>query len=125
MPAGGRVRRADRVRAKRHERLAAALAKIERAECTSAPETVTLVATLHGLTIATPEIRLTRGLTIATPQALRWAPEQALIGIDGGDTSGAPNHLLVALTCEEESEDGAGRCSKSCCGRCGCSATGA
>ncbi|MGO9447428.1 MAG: hypothetical protein ACLQQB_02240 [Solirubrobacteraceae bacterium] len=90
----------------RPERLAAALAKIERAECTSAPETVTLVATLHGLTIATPEIRLTRGLTIATPQALRWAPEQALIGIDGGDTSGAPNHLLVALTCEEESEDG-------------------
>ena len=90
----------------RPERLAAALARIERAELTSAPETVTLVATLHGLTIATPEIKLTKGLTIATPQALRWAPEQALIGIDRGEAGGAPSHLLVALTCDEESEDG-------------------
>ena len=40
----------------RPERLAAALARLERAELTSAPDTVTLVATLHGLTIASPEI---------------------------------------------------------------------
>ena len=91
----------------RPERLAAALARLERAELTSAPETLTLVATLHGLTIASPEIKLTTGLTIATHEALRWAPEQALAGIDGGAPGGAPNHLLVALTCrEEESQDG-------------------
>jgi hypothetical protein len=85
----------------RPERLVAALVRLERAELTSAPDTVTLVATLHGLTIGAPEIKLTRGLTIATPQALRWAPEQALAGIDGGEAGGEPNHLLVALTCEE------------------------
>jgi hypothetical protein len=83
----------------RPERLAAALARLERAELTSAPDTVTLVATLHGLTIATPEIRLTTGLTIATPEALRWAPAQALIP-DDGETA----HLLVALTCQQASD---------------------
>ena len=94
----------------RPERLAAALARIERAEQTSGPETVTLVATLHGLTIASPEIRLTRGLTISTPQALRWAPEQALVGIDGDrGEADTPKHLLVALTCEEESDSADGR----------------
>ena len=94
------------------ERLAAALARMERAELTSTPDTVTLVATLHGLTIASPEVKLARGLTIATPDALRWAPEAALAGIDGGEVGGAlggtpGDHLLVALTCEEEpsSED--------------------
>ncbi len=82
----------------RPERLAAALARLERAELTSAPDTVTLVATLHGLTIASPEIRLTTGLTIARPETLRWAPAQALAGSE--EDSG---HLLVALTCEQAS----------------------
>src|SRR5580700_1266849 len=76
----------DRSKIGQHpERLAAALARLERAELTmtSAPDTVTLVATLHGMTIASPEIKLTQGLTIATPEALRWAlPEQALARID-------------------------------------------
>ena len=79
------------------ERLAAALARLERAELTGAPDTVTLVATLHGLTIASAELKLTKGLTIATPEALRWAPEQALAGIDDSESG----HLLVALTCED------------------------
>jgi hypothetical protein len=83
----------------RPERLAAALARLERAELRSAPDTVTLVATLHGLTIATPEIPLTTGLAIATPQALRWAPSQALAAGDGETP-----HLLVALTCEQASD---------------------
>ena len=83
----------------RPERLATALARLERSELTSAPDTVTLVATLHGLTIASPEIRLTTGLTIATPEALRWAPAQALAGLDG-ETA----HLLVALTCEQAAD---------------------
>ncbi|HKH79344.1 MAG TPA: hypothetical protein VJ996_04935 [Solirubrobacteraceae bacterium] len=82
----------------RPERLVAALVRLERAELTSAPDTVTLVATLHGLTIGAPEIKLTRGLTIATPQALRWAPEQALAATA---EEGEAGHLLVALTCEE------------------------
>jgi hypothetical protein len=90
----------------RPERLAAALARLERAELTSALDTVTLVATLHGLTIASPEIKLTRGLTISTPEALGWAlPEQALAGIDVDGSDGAPGRLLVALTCEESSHE--------------------
>jgi hypothetical protein len=83
----------------RPERLVAALARLERAELTSAPDTVTLVATLHGLTIASPEIRLTTGLQIATPEALRWAPAQAL-----AESDGEPGHLLVALTCERAAD---------------------
>ncbi len=88
------------------ERLTAALARIERAELTSTPDTVTLVGTLHGLTIASSEVKLTKGLTIATPDAVRWAPEQALAGVDGGQDGATPGHLLVALTCDEESADG-------------------
>ncbi|MGA8363397.1 MAG: hypothetical protein WB709_02635 [Solirubrobacteraceae bacterium] len=83
----------------RPERLAAALARLERAELTSAPDTVTLVATLHGLTIASPEIRLTTGLQIAKPETLHWTPEQALASNDGESA-----HLLVALTCEQASD---------------------
>jgi hypothetical protein len=85
----------------RPERLAAALARLERAELTSAPDTVTLVATLYGLTIATPEIRLMTGLQIARPETLRWAPAQALAA--GGD-DGEAGHLLVVLTCEQASD---------------------
>lgn len=89
------------------ERMAAALGRLERAELMNTPETVTLVATLHGLTIASPEVKLMKGLTIATPEALGWAPEQALVGVDGGEAGGKPvGHLLVALTCEDESADG-------------------
>jgi hypothetical protein len=83
----------------RPDRLAAALARLERAELTSAPDTVTLVATLHGLTIASPEIRLTTGLQIARPETLRWAPAQALAAGDGES-----GHLLVALTCEQAAD---------------------
>jgi hypothetical protein len=112
----------DRSKIGQHtERLAAALARLERAELASAPGTLTLLASLHGMTIASPEIRLTRGLTIAKPATLRWAPPQALVVLDaqpgiggiggGGDDDGAHHdddehdgeltgHLLVALTCE-------------------------
>lgn len=81
------------------ERMAAALGRLERAELTNTPETITLVATLHGLTIASSEVRLATGLTIAMPKTLRWAPEQALVGVDGD-----ADHLLVALTCEESAD---------------------
>ena len=79
------------------ERMAAALGRLERAELASTPGSLTLVASLHGMAISSPELRLTRGLTIAAPEALRWAPEQARSGTDD-DGAG---HLLVALSCEE------------------------
>ena len=85
----------------RQDRLAAALAKLERADSASAPGTVTLVATLHGVAIASPEVKLTKGLTIARPERLRWAPPQALAA--GAEPTAGPGHLLVALTCEERS----------------------
>lgn len=88
----------------RPERLTAALVRLERAELASAPEAITIVATLHGMTIASPEVKLTRGLTIATPDALGWAPGQAWAGLQGRGED-APEHLLVALTCEELAPD--------------------
>jgi hypothetical protein len=90
------------------ERLSAALARLERAELTSTPGTITLLASLHGMTIASPEIKLTRGLTIAKPATLRWAPPQALANDnDDGNAEGidSAGHLLVALTCEEAVDD--------------------
>jgi hypothetical protein len=85
----------------RPDRLAGALANLERADLASAPGTVTLVATLHGVAIASPEIKLTKGLTIARPQELRWAPPEALAA--GEELTAGPGHLLVALTCAERS----------------------
>jgi hypothetical protein len=58
------------------ERLEAALARLEQATQASLSE-VTLLATLHGLTIASEELALTRGLTIARPGALRGVPDGA------------------------------------------------
>jgi hypothetical protein len=94
------------------ERLSAALARLERAELTSAPGTITLLASLHGMTIASPEIKLTRGLTIAKPATLRWAPPQALANDNDNDNNNdnaegieSAGHLLVALTCEEAVDD--------------------
>jgi hypothetical protein len=59
---------------------------------------VTLVATLHGLTISSPELQLTRGLLIAQPEALQGAPEQALptLGARGED-----DHMLVVFTARD------------------------
>ncbi|HTR73499.1 MAG TPA: hypothetical protein VMG80_07875 [Solirubrobacteraceae bacterium] len=83
------------------DRLAAALARLERADSASAPGTVTLVATLHGMAIASPEVKLTKGLTIATPREMSWAPPEALAA--GEELTVGPEHLLVSLTCEERS----------------------
>jgi hypothetical protein len=78
------------------ERLDRALERLEGSAFAAAGE-VTLVATLHGLTIASPELALTRGLLIAQPDALRGAPEQALCtGVRGEE-----DHLLVVLTAED------------------------
>jgi hypothetical protein len=85
----------------RSERLAAALARLERAEPAGGNDTATLLATLHGLTIGSEEIKLAKGLSIAMPDSLGWAPQDAVVGADGlpdGEDSG---HLLVVLTIEE------------------------
>jgi hypothetical protein len=87
----------DRSKIGRHpERLDRALDRLDSSALDAASE-VTLVATLHGLTIASPELALTRGLLIAQPDALRGAPEQAL----GGGARGQDDHLLVVFTAED------------------------
>jgi hypothetical protein len=78
------------------ERLQAALERLEQSALASAGE-VALVATLHGLTLTSAEIQLTRGLTLARPGALAGLPEAALAPTD---MDGA-EHIVVMLTAEE------------------------
>ncbi len=79
-----------------HERLDRALERLENSAFAAAGE-VALVATLHGLTIASPELPLTRGLLIAHPDALQGAPEHALcMGARGED-----DHLLVVFSAQD------------------------
>jgi hypothetical protein len=82
----------------RPERLRAALDRLEQSAFASASQ-VTLVATLHGLTIASTELQLTRGLTIAHRDALQGMPEAALAGGEGGREE---NHLIVVHSSEDE-----------------------
>jgi hypothetical protein len=79
------------------ERLERALERLEDSTFAAATAELTLVATLHGLTISSPEIPLTRGLLLAQPDALRGAPEQAL----GEITAGQQDRLLVVFTAED------------------------
>lgn len=77
------------------ERLARALERLDGSALPRAGE-VTLVATLHGLAIQTPEIALARGLSLAQPEALSGVPEQALRA-----RSADRGHLLVVYTAAE------------------------
>jgi hypothetical protein len=79
------------------ERLRAALARLEQAELGSGAAT-TLLATLHGLTIVSDELPLTRGLTIARPEAFEGLPEGAL----APGPVHAAEHLVALLTLEDE-----------------------
>lgn len=80
----------------RPERVAAALERLEGSAIASTSD-VTLVATLHGVTITSPELALTAGLTIAHPGALDGLPAGAL---EGGDDS--DDHLVVVLAAEDD-----------------------
>jgi hypothetical protein len=80
----------------RAERLERALERLDGSAFVAAGQ-ATLVAILHGLTIASPELALTRGLTIAHPHALQGVPEQAL----GRSPDGREDHLLVVFTAED------------------------
>jgi hypothetical protein len=87
----------------RDERLVVAL---ERLDCAahSSPAEVTLLATLHGLTISSPELALAPGLTLALAESLRGVPEEALapsLEDGGGEACGEAGRLLVAFTAED------------------------
>jgi hypothetical protein len=84
----------------RPERLQAALERLEQSAFASAGE-VTLVATLHGLTLASAELQLTPGLTLARPDALAGLPEAARAA---GETD-AHEHLVVVLDAAEQEDD--------------------
>ena len=79
------------------DRLSAALQRLELSASASANE-VTLVATLHGLTITSDELALTAGLTIARPQALDGLP--GAVGADADESPGG--HLVVVLGVEDD-----------------------
>ncbi|HEY3758356.1 MAG TPA: hypothetical protein VGL37_01225 [Solirubrobacteraceae bacterium] len=83
----------------RDERLQSALERLDRA-ARSSPAEVTLLATLHGLTITSPELTLAPGLTIAHAEMLSDAPEEALTPVleDGSEESA---RLLVAFVVED------------------------
>jgi hypothetical protein len=80
----------------RPERLAAALATLDRAALSATSE-LTLVGVLHGLTISSPELALTKGLTIAQPQALDGLPVGAVSPAEGNG-----GHLVVVLAMERD-----------------------
>lgn len=92
----------------RPERLQRALARVEGSALAN-PAEVTLLATLHGLAIASEELPLTSGLLLAHPQALEGVPEQVLhttgdfSPTDGIDVAnGEPcSPLLVVFSTED------------------------
>jgi hypothetical protein len=91
--------------AQHEERLHAALERLD-SSAHSSPLEVTLLATLHGLAIASPELALAPGLTIARPEELAGVPDGALDPElqDGHDGDG---HLLVAYGAEDADALGA------------------
>ena len=80
----------------RAERVEAALERLEGSALASLSE-VTLVASLHGVTITSAELALTSGLTIARPEALDGLPPAAL---EAGED--AEEHLVVVLAVEDD-----------------------
>jgi hypothetical protein len=84
----------------RDERLHAALERLDNAARVS-PEEVTMLASLHGLAISSPELVLAPGLTIARPDALPGVPEQALAPALGEEYDEQAGRLLVAFTSED------------------------
>lgn len=95
----------------RDERLDAALGRVSAAAGAEAGF-LTIVATLHGVAIVSPEIAIAEGLAIARPEALSDVPEEALwgdpweaersgreeLGRSGASRAGqGPDRLIVAL----------------------------
>jgi len=82
----------------RPERLQAGLERLQQSELANASE-IALVATLHGVTIASAELPLASGLRIAQRDALQGVPEAAVSAIDEGR---AESHLIVLYTIEQD-----------------------
>ncbi len=78
------------------ERVRGSIERLARAELARTSDTLTMVATLYGVTIASQEIALAKGLTIAAADAPGDAPEAARVGDDGRS-----RHLLVSLELEQ------------------------
>jgi hypothetical protein len=79
----------------RAERVSATLARLEHTALASSSE-LTLVATLHGLTITSPQLELATGLTLAHPAALTGLPA-SVQPIEGE----AGEHLVVLFSGED------------------------
>jgi hypothetical protein len=87
----------------REGRMREALERLESSAFASASE-VRLVGTLHGLTIASPELLLRPGLVLSQPDALGEAPAGALSPEEGSEGWGEGcehGHLLASLASEE------------------------
>jgi hypothetical protein len=87
----------------REERLEAALERLGHT-ARSGPAEVTLLASLHGLTISSPELALAPGLTLVQTETLRDVPEEALapaLEDGGGEPREEAGRLLVAFTAED------------------------
>jgi hypothetical protein len=80
------------------ERIRGALERLHESTLTGARETA-IVATLHGMTIASPEVRLTKGLTLARADALSGLPD-AVVPTDLA--GGEEGHLLVVHRVEDD-----------------------
>ncbi len=80
----------------RPERLSAALERLEQSTLAGGGAT-TLLATLHGLTISSAELQLTKSLMIAQPEILEGLPDGALAAREAGGS----DHLIVALDAGE------------------------
>ena len=82
----------------RPERVRAAIERLEHSAF-AGPSQLTLVATLHGLTISSAEVQLAKGLVIAHPESIDGLPPAALAA--SADAS-AGSHVVVVHTAEEE-----------------------
>ena len=83
----------------RPERMQAALERLEQSAFADANK-ITIVATLHGLTITSAEVALANGLKIAMPGALEGLPEGATA--PGGGRPDHQDHLVVVLAVEDD-----------------------
>jgi hypothetical protein len=82
----------------RSERVQATLQRLQHSTLANASE-VTLVATLRGVTIGSPELQLAKGLRIAQGDALAEVPDEAAAPAEGDP---AESHLIVAYTTEQD-----------------------
>jgi hypothetical protein len=88
------------------ERVHAAIERLARAVRPDSDADVALLATLHGLALATPELQLATGLSILAPDALPDAPPEALApAVDEGPDCG--QRLLVLYTASDSDALGA------------------